>query len=97
MSRISGIRAWLLCGVAPQMPYEIGGPLLSQVAWIFDPRLPRSVDRSDSVRSKGPSPLTARTLTESIVHRYQSGSAFAPSRSSTTRGDFAHIRAWTSQ
>lgn len=41
--RTSGSRPWLSCMFAPEMPRASGSPLRSQIRWIFDPSLPRSV------------------------------------------------------
>jgi hypothetical protein len=38
----SGIRAWLSCVFAAEMPIDRGRPDRSVTKWIFDPYLPRS-------------------------------------------------------
>lgn len=66
-----GIRAWLSCRLAPEMPTETGRPERSVTRWIFEPYLPRSTGFGP-VRSplSGPacSPSRSRTATSPARH-----------------------------
>ncbi|EST18415.1 hypothetical protein M878_44675 [Streptomyces roseochromogenus subsp. oscitans DS 12.976] len=86
----SGMRAWLPCRLAPEMPTDRGRPVRSLIKWIFEPYLPRST-------GFGPanSPLfRARTFTESITRRDRSRSPRESNSSRTRRWSFGQTWAF---